>query len=385
MTTSQYRLRTYGVTGSLTGIYASARTLPLELTWSRTLNRVDTCRIAVAYGHDLERHVNPANPETFVQVERTLPGIVPWRTEFMGLIRRVDDVDRIDVQRMVYEAVSLDWFLLARRVYWNAGTDRRSQWTGAAAATVAADLVTHNLGAGATVAAGRWSEGAPAWPVFGTNATGSGAVTHTAGDQSLLEQLTDIAALHDDAFKVFWTAGSAELRYGPRPLGTDRTGANADRLIVASEWGTLNEIALSTNLTVAPTVVAVRHQQALGQLPASAGSPVHAHTLQSLPGSGSVAFEGLHLQSDHDTAPASDAAERLRAGQRQSVTSEAELNTARLIYGRDFDLGDRFLVRRRTGAQAEAEIGAVSASWTAQLGDVLSVFVQMPRDGVYGV
>ena len=358
------------------------------MEWSKSLNRIGNCKVHVPRGHDMEAHIDPDDPAAFLLLERSVGDVVPRRIEWAGIIRTASDVSEPRWQGTNYTGVSLEWMLDSRALFWPPDTDRRTVWTGETAATIASDLILYNSGPNATTANGRWRDGTWTWPAIDTAITGSDIVTEfTGGDSSVFEHLRDLASIHDYAFRVEWNApATARFHFGPRPLTTDRTQDNGSKLLLAERWGQVEKFRSTVDLQRAATVVAVRHQQNVDALPVQDSSPTPAslHTLVALPSS-ALAREALITQSSSDRDPESDGQARLDEDQHSAADASVEVNLSRVVYGRDFDLGDRVLIEtRQDRTPLEAEVTMVSGKYTVDGGEVLDVRFSLPRAGLYG-
>lgn len=376
--------------GRRLGLYATAAAQPDAVQWSRRLNGMGRCRIQVARGHDLESLIDPQEPSGVLLMDRGVTDsdgseLVPFRTEWAGIIRDAEIDDAPESESTAYTAYSLEWLATARRVLWDAEIEGTTRWsTATRIAAIATTLVEKNLGAGATTAAGRWVDGRPDWPPVAVAATGTDTVAgYATADDSVAGHLQDLAAIHDYAFLWDWHAGGARLRFGPRPLGTDRT-TGAARQFIARRWGQVERLRLRTTLHAVPTLAVVRHQQAVGVLPSAPGTPGTSHTIAALTDAG-LAYETLVTQASSDVPATVEASRLLDESQRQAIQAEVELNLARMIYGIDFDLGDRLQIEARPGQEPlAAEVTGVSATVTMRRGEVLDVTIAVPHAGIYG-
>ena len=380
-----YRWHLYGVDGTRLGLYETPATQPHNVEWGRSLSRMDSCRLRVPRGHDMESHIDPQEPQGFIRMEREVVGQVARRTEWVGVIRAADSDDTPESEGTAYTARSLEWLLRSRSILWNAETPGRTQWTHATIVSIVTDLIRYNLGPDATTAQGRWADGRLAWPALTVQTTGTDILeSYATADDTMLSYLDDLAGFGDDVFLIEWVReGQIRLRFGTRPIGIDRTQIGSDYLLVSRRWDQVERLQQRTDLASTPTVVAVRHQQDVTDLPSAQATPATQHTLQALTGHTGLAYEQIVTQSSDDIPASVEARGLLDAGQRAAANADVELNLTKVIYGRDFELGDRIAVEVGDTIVA-AEVEAISGKYTLRRGEILDVRFSLPRGGLYG-
>lgn len=301
-----------------------------------------------------------------VMYRNTRLGPVEYTRAFVGIVRDFDWFEDGDgISMVAITAPHINHILSWRSVLWPAGMTGKSQFAAEPSAIMAA-LVTDNLTAAATVAAGRWRAG-DLLPLMGLSiavATPPGSditVETTTFGGNVLGVLQRVAEVSGMNFDVVWDGGNAFTFAPGGLLGTDRrSGAAA---VVLSR----------DNLTLVGPRYRRSGQQASVALAAGQGSGNERAISESYapwygPGNDIEVFVDARSESTEGGRQARGE-QRLVDLRRADELTFAVQETAAAFWSpapisgrRTFDVGDVVLVDYR-GVFAH-EITGVSVSWS---------------------
>ena len=210
----------------------------ISVYYKKEVNRVGVAILTVPEDHPLAVALIP-NPvqDTLIEIAlsyRAKPDSdqnfgQSWAVDFSCLYRDYQISTDADGNRycLLY-CPGLNDILSRNIIAYKAGTNNKSQWTGAELAVIANDIVRWNCTADATVVNGRIRAAAVVRGLSDDGAVaGSPVVDYAASYKNVLEILQDLAPICGFDFQVFRNAGTPGVLHAHQyagQLGTDRLG-----------------------------------------------------------------------------------------------------------------------------------------------------------------
>ena len=368
------RIRVFDYQGNLISLLATEVQLPKTLFWTRSLNKVDNMKFSVPLGHEVLSSIDVGQ---YVVMDRRIPSLLPdwthaWGGSVVGMEKRYDD-KRQDVEII---SRSWEWILSGRAVWWNSGTEGKSLWTGVELSTIAKNLIEYNVGRLAVQSGGRWQDGLITWPVIQYEMSGGKNHNYAVRDQDVLRAIMELVKMEDMVFDVKWKdPGIITAKMKVRPLGVERSVSSEDFRFLSPRWNTIETAREKFNISKTSTHVAVRDQ--------SEDNPSTFENLVLEPGN--PRRESIVHKSDSNISSEDVGRQWLDQHVAKSRTVSIEPNLQRMVFGRDFDLGDRLRVEVFESDEIlVGEVSSVSVKYTNGIGERIGVGVQVAYAGVYG-
>ena len=313
------------------GIVQSFVTAYFDATISRQVNTFDVFTMSLNAN---DPNASPIVEGAIVSVSRLDKQLgVPEQTEFVGFVRRLDNVYESQTTLGV-TCVGMSAMLSDRIVAYKANVNNRSTFAGVPAETIAKTLVNYNLGTLATTANGRIQLGTISG--FSTAATaGTGtSLSLSCSMRNVLSVLQEISIQGGGDFDVTYTAPSTyTFVWYNGQRGTNRTST----VILSLNNGAIAQTTKTTNRIDDFTSVII----------GGAGTEA-ARTFNKRPASVPAGFalrESFLNAANQQNATTTyynhvgDAALNAQARKRTTYASKVIQNGA-FRYGRDYFLGD---------------------------------------------
>jgi len=345
----------------------------INLSWSRSLNAVDTCNWTLPH---TTPHGDLLEPYQRILLWRRSHSAGLWYLEWSGILLTIIRKQQTDI---ICTALSLDWFLQQRVVAWHQGTDRRTSWNDEPTQTVVSDLIATNLGSAATAAAGRWADGTlttPPWSAV--DADDPAEITHIiAGQPDVFTELTTIATQRNAAWQVLFVNDEAQLKWRVRPWGNDlTTGSDTLRLSLA-----LDNLDTSS-ITHDRTQVSTRSFVVEAQIDAMQPT---VNTVD-LPDAQPITTETMTQLYSDDVDPQLQAQVQLSQGLSSALTFQIlPAKLASLRYPDAYGVGDRIAVDLGTAEVFALDVEGVRCSVQPNKGETVQFDYQSPVGGRFAV
>ena len=382
---AQYQLSILSNTGTVIELLSVPESLPFAMEWSRRLNGVGTCTFSVLENHWLAQNLLDYLLWNPLLISRN--GVPVWA----GLILKRERLFEAEKGWQVrFTAYTFEVLLSFRYVQYGESIDGKTVFNNETLVNIFKALINDNLGATATVANGRFLAGTVVWPstiLFDTSGNDTVTQFEVSRDQNILDNVLELCGIHDYAFVSDYGDTGFTFHFGERPLGVDRTLANADYRLLSPNNETLINVHEVLDVSLAPTHVTIVPQDLGDGISNSVNTGVGTPVLSKLDDTLYQAriVEYLGTQSQNDTTPAIEGQFVLNDGQREAFKVSLEINNAVLEYGRDINLGDRFRVEVWDREYVDAELIKVDVIFSETRGEVIRATVSVPRSGVYGV
>lgn len=210
--TTRYQVRLYDTTGTLVDVLDDDGGF-LSLHWADEQNGRGSWRCVISDENATRRAKFALN--SIVEIRRAIPewGLA-WYTPFVGIYRRPTRYYEQDDRRVfTARGYSLNEFLRWRWIYWYAGSSGAEK--SGYADDVMKEYVYENLGAGATLAAGRVkASGVMSGVTVQADASAAGVWDGSRAWKNLLSVLQDIGDQESVDFKLVWGgAGTAAFEF----------------------------------------------------------------------------------------------------------------------------------------------------------------------------
>jgi hypothetical protein len=157
---------------------------------------------------------------------------------------------------LLVTAVSGNWLLATRHVFWKAGIANRSTFDSVKAETVAKSMVRYNLTSDATIANGRIVAGDLSSVSVEADASGGNTIDWNCAYDNLLTSLQGVADIGGGDFDLTWAGTGWVFCWHTGQLGTDRSAS----LVFALERGNLEKPSLTFDWLNEKTLAAVGGQ-----------------------------------------------------------------------------------------------------------------------------
>lgn len=211
----------------------------VKIGYTKQVNRAGLAKFQLPGNHPM---VSQIADKWIVEIWRRNADLgVPWYPDWAGLYREQDRAYK-RTDEFLGAAVGNLEMLAWRQVLWPAGQANRSLFTAVKAETILKTLVTYNATAAATVANGRWTDGAWSDRTITVQADAAGGATLSLpchGD-NLLETLADICKIGVGGgdFDLVRTGGTTwEFRWYLGQRGVNRSSS----VLFATEFGNMAE------------------------------------------------------------------------------------------------------------------------------------------------
>jgi hypothetical protein len=252
--------------------------------------------------------------------------------EFAGLIQIVETTYQDDT---ILTVVVADYnILLANRIVaYKAGLSNLSTFNNLPAETVMKLIFDYNLGANATVANGRYSNGTITGAVTTASSGAGNLISISCSNQNVLLVMQKIQQTAGGDFEVVYTAPSVyTFTWFTGQLGTDRTAT----VIFSVENGTIGKLVAATNILNQINLIHVG-----GQGEGSARAIVSRPAV--LPTDISAKEYFIDARNETSTTAYTVAGDTaLEDARRNAFSVQAKvLQSNGLRYGRDYFLGDK--------------------------------------------
>jgi len=301
----------------------------LDIVVTRAVNGIDMLRIVYEGSSDAVPYCTYGS---IIEVWREDNSVsIAYYREFAGIIRYIETVIG-EITLVTMQAVGFNALLADRIVAWPAGVANRSVFNAVPAETALKLLFDYNLGANATVANGRITDGV----LSGTTAystTGAGnAISISVAGQNLLTAMQRIQENAGGDFALVFTAPNTfDFQWYTGQLGLNRS---ADVVFNIGN-GTIGQLRIITDRIVDATaaIVAGQGEGALRQ---------YVTRPTTLPTGLDLRERWVDARNQSVTAQYQQAGDIVLAeAERQRGRVEAQiLQSDALRYGRDYFFGD---------------------------------------------
>lgn len=306
-----------------------------ELAMTDFVNSYGLCSFILPGNHEiLPQLVERAQVEVWHSDPEN--GIVNAK-EWSGLF--LDEKREFKNGRHLFQAYCFsDNFKLQDRYnMWKADTVNRSAFAGVAAETFCKTLVSYNMTSLATIANGRYVEGAMTGVTVAADSGGGNSVTHKCAWDNVLKVLQKVASTGGGDFNLVKTGAEAwEFRWYPGQLGTDRSAT----LTFSTDFGNMGDPVYTKIRSTKKTSVVVGGQDtgADRKLGKATGNNYSASANYE-------EFFNASGQPQTTTGLDNIGAQRVKVVRDQEELSFSMLQTPTCLYRKHYFLGDIITVK----------------------------------------